>query len=108
MSPNFSRPAAVPPFRSRQAKYSFFTLIVIALLAATQAFAAEPGAPPAKIMVLMCTTLIAPLTRAANNRQSLDGSLFGKFHCRSGVEFTALTRPRDFAMVHYVSCEDTN
>jgi hypothetical protein len=51
MSPNFSRPAAVPPFRSRQAKYSFFTLIVIALLAATQAFAAEPGAPPAKIMV---------------------------------------------------------
>ena len=24
------------------------------------------------------------------------------------IEFAALTRPRDFAMVHYVSCEDTN
>lgn len=48
MSPNFSRPAAVLPFYSRQAKYSFFTLIIV--LAALQAFAGEPGAPRARII----------------------------------------------------------
>jgi hypothetical protein len=94
--------------RTPSARGTLFAASVFRWVTAADTKITEQTNAPAKIMVLMCTTLIAPLTRAANNRQSLDGSFFGKFHCRSRVEFTALTRPRDFAMVHYVSCEDTN
>jgi hypothetical protein len=51
MSPNFSRPASAPPFRGSQAWSNFFALLVVALLFASQLFAAEPGSPMAKMIV---------------------------------------------------------
>jgi hypothetical protein len=50
MSPNFSRPATASPFRCQQAWCALFTLIVVALLAVPQLFAAEPGANPNMIV----------------------------------------------------------